>query len=138
MQPMPSCCRTSADAVVHPAVEEIEDGLMDEEMDALGAENFSGAAGGVSIVAGDTDVEGFAGLHSGDEGAHGFFERRFAIGTVTVKNVHVIESQALQALVEAGEEVFARAPFAVGSGPHVVTGFGRDDQLVAMGGEVFA
>ena len=41
-----------------------------------------------------------------------------------------------EALVEAAEQVLARAPLAVRAGPHVVPGLGRDHQLVAVGLEV--
>ncbi len=53
-----------------------------------------------------------------------------------IENVHVLQAEALQALVEAGEDVFARAPVAVRTVPHCVAGFRRNDEFVAMRGEV--
>ena len=41
-------------------------------------------------------------------------------------------------MVEAGDEVFFTAPFAVRPIPHVVASFGRDNQIVAVCGEIFA
>ena len=54
---------------------------------------------------------------------------------VGIEDVDVIEFHAAQALVEARCEVFARSPVAVGSRPHVVTRFGRDEHFVAVGAE---
>ncbi len=48
----------------------------------------------------------------------------------------VVEPHPLQALVEAGEHVFAPAPFAVRPRPHVVAGLGRDHELVAQSAKV--
>ena len=55
---------------------------------------------------------------------------------MVIKNIHVIECHALERLVEGGQEVFARTPFAVGTGPHVVARLGRDDEFVAVRGEI--
>src|SRR5665213_2947501 len=50
--------------------------------------------------------------------------------------VDVVETEALQALVKAGEEVLGRAKVAIRAGPHVPAGLGGDDQLVAKAPEV--
>ena len=57
---------------------------------------------------------------------------------VGVEEVHVIEVHPFQALVQARHQVFAGAPFAVGTGPHVIARLGGDEQLVAEGGEGLA
>ncbi len=62
---------------------------------------------------------------------HGFLERRVGIEAVRIEDVDIVEPHPLQALVEAGQHIFAAAPFAVGTGPHQVAGLGRDDQFVA-------
>ena len=54
-----------------------------------------------------------------------------------VEDVHVLEAHALQALVETGQQVFARAPLAIRTAPTSISGFGADDQFVAVGGEIF-
>jgi hypothetical protein len=48
----------------------------------------------------------------------------------------MVEPHALEALIEAGEQILARAPFAVGAGPHIVAGLSRDHELVAIGVEI--
>ena len=53
--------------------------------------------------------------------------RRLGVEAVRVEDVDVVEPHPRQALVEAREHVLARAPLAVGAGPHVVAGLGRDD-----------
>src|ERR1700730_5048998 len=42
----------------------------------------------------------------------------------------------MQALVQAGEQILPRAPDPVRTWPHVVAGFGGDDELVAASGQV--
>jgi len=53
-----------------------------------------------------------------------------------VEDVDVLEAHARQALIEARQQVLARAELAVRARPHVIAGLGRDDQLVAVGPEV--
>ena len=56
-----------------------------------------------------------------------------------VEDVEVVDADAPEALVEAGEDVLARtAALAVRARPHVPAGLAADDQLVAVGGEVLA
>ena len=85
------------------------------------------------VVGGDAHVEGFALPDGGVERAHRLLERRLRIEAVTVEDVHVLEPHALEGGVQAGEQIFARAPFAVGTGPHVIARLGGDDELVAVG-----
>src|SRR5262249_5859198 len=54
------------------------------------------------------------------------------------EDVDVLEPHASQALIEAREQVLARAEVAVRPGPHVVPGLRGDDELVAVGREVVA
>jgi hypothetical protein len=76
-------------------------------------------------------------LHGARERAHGFLERRVGIEAVRIEDVDVVETHALQALVEAREQVFARAAaLAVRARPHVPAGLAGDDQFVAVGREV--
>jgi hypothetical protein len=77
-----------------------------------------------------------AAAHDVVERAHGLLERRAGIGAVVIKDVHVLQAHALQALVEARDEVLARAQVAVRAGPHVPAGLRRDHQLVAVRLEV--
>lgn len=55
-----------------------------------------------------------------------------------IKNIHIIRPQAPQALLERGEQIFARTPIAVRSGPHKVAGFRGDDKFVTVRSEIGA
>jgi len=57
---------------------------------------------------------------------------------MVIEDVDVVDAKALQALVEAGQKVLARAEVAIRTGPHVPTGFRRDDQLIAVPAKVAA
>jgi hypothetical protein len=87
----------------------------------------------------DADVERLAGPDRGVQRAHRLLERRRGVGPVRVEDVDVVQPHPAQRLVEAGQHVLASpTALAVGPGPHVVTGLGRDDQLVTVGSEVVA
>ena len=45
--------------------------------------------------------------------------------------------QALEALVEAGEQILAAAAVAMRLGAHLIAGLGADDEFIAQAGEVF-
>ena len=86
----------------------------------------------------DPDVERLALPHRAVERAHRLLERRVRVEPVRVEDVDVLEAEPLEALVEAREQVLARAPLAVRAGPHVVARLRRDDELVAVRREVVA
>ncbi len=80
----------------------------------------------------DAGVERLALAHGGVEGAHRLLERRVRVEAVRVEDVDVVEPHPLQALIEAREQVLARAELAVRAGPHVVARLRRDHELVAV------
>ena len=62
----------------------------------------------------------------------GYLKGSFRIRTVVIEDIHIVQMHALQALVEAGNQVFAAAVIAVRAGPHIVARFGADDHFVAV------
>ena len=88
-----------------------------------------------AVVIRQADVERLAAPDNLRECAHRLLERHLGIHAVVVEDVDVVEVHAPEALVEARDQVLAAAPVTVGAGPHVVTGFRRDDELVAVGAE---
>ena len=121
------------DPTVHQAV----GGLVDQHGHAHALENGGRLACLGGGVAADAGVQRLALLHGRGQRTHGFFQRGVGVEAVAVEDVHVVQAHALQALVQAGQHVLARAAaLAVGAGPHVVAGLAGDDQLVAVGLEV--
>ena len=49
-----------------------------------------------------------------------------------IEDVHGVEPQPLQALVERCDQTLARVPLAIRARPHIVPGLGGDDDLVAV------
>ena len=136
---MPSSVERVLEAVaLHPAVDHVVARLVDDERGAEVVQDRRRLPGLLGVVGGDAGVERAAGADGGVEGAHRLLERRVGVEAVGVEDVDVVEAHALQALVERGEQVLAAAPLAVGAVPHAVAGLGRDDELVAVAGEVGA
>ena len=106
---------------------------MDQQRRAETAQDRGSLARSLGRIRGDAHVERLALPDGGVEGAHRLFERSLRIEPVGIEDVDVVETHPAEALVEAGQEVLARSADAIGSGPHVVAGLGRDDQLVAIG-----
>ena len=94
------------------------------------AQDGGGLPGLGGGIGGDTGVKRLSLADGGLEGPEGLLERRVGVEAVRVENVHIVHAHPLQALVEAGQQVLARSPLAIGAGPHVVTGLGGDDELV--------
>ena len=55
---------------------------------------------------------------------------------MAIEQIHVINLHTFQTLVERGHQILAAAPIAIRAGPHVIAGFRRDEQFVAIGPEV--
>ena len=53
-----------------------------------------------------------------------------------VEDINILQTHALEALIETRDQIFARAPVAVRAVPHGVAGFGADNEFVAMRGKV--
>src|SRR6185312_9603761 len=50
---------------------------------------------------------------------------------MSIEDIHVLQTEPLKRLIQAGHQVLFREPLAVWSGPHAITCFGRDDQFIA-------
>ena len=85
----------------------------------------------------DAGVQRLARAHGVVQRHHRLGDRRLGVEAVGVEDVDVVQAHPGQRLVERGEHVLARtAALAVGTGPHVPAGLGRDDHLVAVRREV--
>src|SRR5688572_15565415 len=109
---------------------------MDDAGRAELAQNLQRLAGLLWIVRRNAHVERLAQAHRLVEREHALFHRGFRIGPVMVEDVDVLELHPRETLIEAGEQIFSRAVIAVRALPHAPAGLRRDDQLVAMVGEV--
>ncbi len=122
--------------VFDPAIEHRVRRLVDEQRRAEVAQDGRRLARPVRVVRGNPRVQRAARAHCGVQRAHRLLEWCVRVEAVGVEDVDVVEAHPGQRLVERREEVLARAPLAVRSGPHVVARLGRDHQLVAIGLQV--
>ena len=114
------------------AVEDVVLVLVDDERHVQFCQNCGGLFHRRTIVVGQTHVQGLAGVHGLSQRAHRLLKRGFRIRVVVVEDVHIIQAQAFQRLVEAGEQVLAAAEVAIGACPHFIAGLGGDDEFVAV------
>ena len=138
MQPMPSRSMTSSRSTSIQRLSSEYDGWwMSSGVPSAPHDRrrLERALGGVRR---DPGVQRLALAHRGVERAHRLLERRLGVDAVGVEDVDVVEAHAPEALIEARQQVLARAPVPVGPGPHVVAGLAGDDQLVAVGAQVVA
>ena len=84
----------------------------------------------------DADIECFAAADNVVERSHRLLKRRLRVGAVRIKDVHIIKAHPDQALVETGYQIFPRTPLTVGTGPHVVACFRRDNHFVTITSEI--
>ena len=80
--------------------------------------------------------ERLAAAHRLGQRTHCFFQRGVRIHAVVVKNIHIVQPHAAQALIQAGQQVFAAAPVAVRAVPHFIACFGGNNQLIAVNAKV--
>ena len=63
---------------------------------------------------------------------HGFFQRRVGIEAVGIEDVDVGQAEAFQARIQARDQRLARAPFAIGTRPHIVASLGGNDHFISV------
>ena len=119
-------------------VQDVVPALVDQARNIPVFQVLIGKGRGLRRVVGDARVQRLAGPDDIHEGLHRLLQRGLGVEPMGVEEVHVIEVHPFQALVQARHQVFAGAPFAVGTGPHVIARLGGDEQLVAEGGEGLA
>ena len=101
------------------------------------AEDGASAGGVLGVVVRNGRVEGLPRTDRMGEGPHGFFHWGVRVAAVTVENIDVRQPQALQRLVQRGQQVFTRTEVTMRAGPHRVTRLGGDNQFIAIVREVF-
>src|SRR5690625_191979 len=122
--------------VLDPAVQHRVRGLVDEQRRTQVAQDRDRLARTFRRVRRDARVPRLAGAHCGVERTHRLLERRIRVEAVAVEDVDVIETHPAQRVVEARQQVLARAEEPVRTRPHVPAGLGGDDQLVTVRGKV--
>ena len=129
-------CQHVQQAILDPTVEHVVARLVNETGRAQLAQNGGGLPRLLRAVGRDTGVDRLAAAHDVVQRAQRLLHRCVGVRAVAVEDVHIVQPHALEALVEAGDQVLARSPLAVGAGPHVVAGFAGDHQLVAVAAQV--
>src|SRR5215469_16818692 len=87
-------------------------------------------------IRGDAYIESATAPDCHVECAHRLFKRRMRVVPVRIEDVDVLEPHAPETLIQTGEEILARAPLSVWTGPHAVPSLGRDDELIAVAGKI--
>ena len=98
-------------------------------------QNRRRTAHGFPVIVGQAHVQCLAALHCLCQCSHGFLQRCFRIRTVVIENVHIVQPQPLQTLIQTCQQIFPAAPFTIGAFPHVIACLGADDQFVTMSGK---
>ncbi len=110
--------------------------LMNQAGRAQCPQDLRGNRGLRRIVIRNSRIKRVAGTHSLVQCAHGFFNGRVGVRTMRVEDIDILQAHALQTLVKARQQVLARTPRPIRSGPHVVAGLRADDQLVPIGFQI--
>ncbi|MNW57814.1 hypothetical protein D3C74_356440 [compost metagenome] len=79
---------------------------MDQQRRAEAGQNTDSLHGLLRRIIGQPDIQRLAGTDRCIQSTHCFFQRRLRVRPVRIKNIHIIQPQPLQALVEAREHVF--------------------------------
>ena len=118
-------------------VEHVEASLIDKQWDVALTQILDSVAGSLQRPTRNAHIESFAGTHNVNQRLKGFRQWGVWVVAMRIKEVHIIKAHALQTLVERSHEVLPRTPVAVRTIPHIVACLGRDEQLVAIGTEIF-
>ena len=112
---------------------------MDEQWRAELAGDLGRLAGAFGRVAADAHVQRPARADGVVERGNGLLERGLRIEAMRVEDVDIVETKTAQRLIKRREHILASTTARpVRTGPHVVSGLGRDHQFVAVGGQIRA
>ena len=67
---------------------------------------------------------------------HRLFEWCMWIRAMRIKDVYILQTHTLEALIKTCQQIFTRSKIAIRAGPHIPSCLGRDDQLVTVRFEV--
>ncbi len=126
---------TEHSATLHLAVEHIVTSLIEQTRHITLRQIVVGKLRRLTRPPRDARIQSLALTHHVDKSLQGLLERSLGVIAMRVKHVDILEIHASETLMERREEIFARAPVAIRSGPHVIAGLGGDKHLVAIGTE---
>ena len=110
--------------------------LVDDERHLQLVQNRGGLLQRRAVIVGQAHIQRLAAAHGLRQRAHRLLQRGVGVHAVMVENVHIVQPHAAQALIQAGQQILAAAPVAVGACPHFITSLGRDNQLVAVDAQI--
>ena len=117
--------------VLNPAVEHRIIGLVNQKSrPSIPLADLGRLPGLIGGIAADSNIQRFALLDCRVERPQSFLQGCVRIKPMAVKDVEVINTDAFQRLVQAGDQILAGPPLAIGAGPHVIPRLGRDQQFV--------
>ncbi len=91
----------------------------------------------LAVVIGDAGVQRLTLLHGRSQRAHGLLQRGLRVHPMGIKNIEILQPGALEALVQAGQQILAAAEIPVRAGPHGISRFAGKHQLIPVGTQVF-
>ena len=100
-------------------------------------EQFCCRNGLLLIVVGNSHIQCLTGSDNAIQCTNGLLQRCIWIRSVMVEDIHIIQSHALQALIQAGYQILFAAPVAIRAGPHIITGFRGNDQFISIPSQSF-
>ena len=89
------------------------------------------------VIVGDPGIQGLSAFDRCVEGHHALFQWGIGVHAMVIKNIYIVQSHPLKALIQTGQQVFPAAPVPVRAIPHCISSLGADDQLVPVGGQFF-
>ena len=111
--------------------------LVDDEGDVELVEDGAGFFQRLTVVVGQAGIKRLAAAHRLRQSTHGLFQRGVGVHAVVVENIHIVQPHALQAPVQAGQQILAAAEIPVRAGPHGISRFAGKHQLIPVGTQVF-
>ena len=75
-------------------------------------------------------------MHSLRQRAHCLLKRRVRVKAVRIEYIYIIQPHPGQRLIEAGQQILAATPLAIGARPHIIASFCGNDHLVAIGCQI--
>ena len=89
------------------------------------------------IIVRNSDIQSFSLSNDICQRPHRFFNRCLRVRTMRIEDINIFQTHPFQALIQACHQILATSPVTIRTGPHIISGFCRNNKLIPVQPQTF-